>query len=363
MAEQDQDKTQPATPFKLKEARNKGQVAKSLELNSLLIMSAFLFVVYLWGDQFIYQELILESYIFEQSASVSFEPARLVNWLGLIMQEVFMIFIPLIAFLVVIAIASNVIQTGFVFSFFPLKPDLKRINPVAGLKRLFSTKLLFEAVKSFIKLGVFSSILYFTLLGLMPELFGLMHMDPVHYPIRILSMTVEVIVKILLGLMIIALLDVLYTRWEYAKQMRMSHRDVKEEAKRREGDPQVRAKIKELQREAAKRSESLKRVPDADVLITNPTHISIALKYKPEQMRAPILLAKGAGNLASKMRKVANKHQIPVIESKLLARTLFKSIGIDEPVRAEHFDQIAEVYAQLYQASESNLSVRSKNVE
>jgi len=356
MAEEDNDKSEPASPFKLKEARNKGQVAKSLELNSLLVILGFLFVIYLWGDNFIYQDLAVKSYIFEQSHVLNYEPARLVNWMGSIFGELFYVFLPLIAFLLLIAVISNLIQTGFIFSLFPIKPDFKRISPMAGLKRLFSTKLLFEAFKSIVKLVIFSAILYFALSSLLPNLVGLMQMNPDYYPTQVLSMIVEVIMKILFGLIIIALLDVLYTKWDFAKKMKMSPREVKEEVKRREGDPLLRAKIKELQREAAKRRESLNRVPDADVLITNPTHISVALKYKRNDMKAPVLLAKGAGDLALRMKKMAKKHDVPIVENKQLARKLFRELSIDDAIRADHFGNIAEVYANLYEATEMSLT-------
>jgi len=360
MAEEDNDKSEPASPFKLKEAKNKGQVAKSLELNSLLVIMGFLFVIYLWGEQFIYQDLAVKSHILKSSHMLNYEPARLMNWVGSIFRELFMIFLPLIAFLMLIAVISNLIQTGFIFSFFPIKPDLKRISPVAGFKRLFSTKLLFEAFKNIVKLLIFSSILYFALSSLMPKLVGLMQMNPDYYPAQVLSMIVEVIMKILFGLVIIALLDAMYTKWDFAKKMKMSPREVKDEVKRREGDPLLRAKIKELQRETAKRRESLSRVPDADVLITNPTHISVALKYKRKDMKTPILLAKGAGDLALRMKKMAKKNDVPIVENKFLARKLFNELSIDDSIRPEHFGKIAEVYANLYDVTTTNLAMKKK---
>jgi flagellar biosynthesis protein FlhB len=149
-------------------------------------------------------------------------------------------------------------------------------------------------------------------------------------------------------LLIIALLDMLYSRWEYTKRMRMSRREVKEEVKRREGDPHVRAKIKELQREAVKRAGSLRRVPDADVLITNPSHLSVALVYRRETMQAPQVIAKGAGDLALNMRKVARLHRVPLVEQRDLAQQLFRAVGIDEAIGEDLYPLVARILLRVW---------------
>ena len=175
-----------------------------------------------------------------------------------------------------VAVLSNMVQTGPIFTFFPLKPDPKRLNPVQGFKRVFSRRMLFEALKTFVKLGLITATAYFVIDDMFPHLLAMPQIDPKAYPAVLLDAITSLVFKLVLVLLIVALLDLMYTRWDFGKKMRMSRREVKDEHKRREGDPHVRAKIKELQREAAKRSKSLGRVPDADVLITNPTHFAVA---------------------------------------------------------------------------------------
>ena len=340
---QDQDRTEDATPFKLREAKKRGQVSKSLELNSLFMLSFGLLMLYLAGESMIKEELAVSKYIFSHAHAIDFASVSPVSVFAEITTGMFAIFWPVIAGVVVIGILSNFFQTGPVFSFFPLKPDVQRLNPVSGFKRLFSIKLLYESVKSFIKLALFATVVYFFIAGAIPELLSLLDIDPTYYPVFLMSESGELVGKLLLVLLVIAIIDFTYTRWDYAKKMRMSRRDVKEEVKRREGDPHVRARQKELQREAAKRSGSLKRVPEADVLITNPTHLSVALLYKRGEMASPEVIAKGAGDLALKMRQIARKHNIPIVENKKLARTLFKETDINRSIPEKEFPVVAKI--------------------
>lgn len=352
MAEEEKDKSEPASPFKLKEAKKKGQVAKSLEVNSFFAIAGFMLVMYMSGTELIYSDLFVNKNIFEHAHTVNFEPSRLIDWAGGVMRSLFHVFAPLIGVLLLVAVVANLVQVGPVFSPHPLKPDLNRINPVSGFKRLFSIKLLFEAVKSIIKLSLFGGILYFAIKGSIPQLLGLMQMDPDYYPVQLIALVLGIILKIMFGLIIIALLDLIYTRWDFSNKMKMSRREMKEEVKRREGDPHLRAKVRELQREAAKQRESLNKVPDADVLITNPTHLSIALSYKRDEMSAPKVLSKGAGYMAMRMRVIARQHNIPVIEDKKLARMLYRERNVDEPVKEKHFPLVAKIFAKVYAIKE-----------
>lgn len=355
--EEEKDKSEPASPFKLKEARKKGQVAKSLEVNSFFVIAGFMLVIFLSGKSIVYEDLFLNKTIFSQAHIIDFEPARLIDWTGGVMRSLFSVFFPLIGILMLIGAIANLVQVGPIFSPQPLKPDFNRINPISGFKRVFSIKLLFEAAKSIIKLALFASILFFAIKSAMPSLMGLMQMNPDYYTAQLISLILEIILKIMFALFVIALLDLMYTRWDYAKKMRMSRREMKEEVKRREGDPHLRAKIRELQREAAKQRESLNRVPDADVLITNPTHLSIALSYKRDEMSAPKILSKGAGYMALRMRVIAKRNNIPVIENKKLARTLYRERNVDEFVKEKHFPLLAKIFAKAYAIREQQQKV------
>lgn len=347
MAEQEQNRSEPATPFKLREAKRKGQVAKSLEVISFLVILGLLTVMTFWGERMISGQLRLYIQIWEQAPALNFTIPSLFAWSHDVALNVLVILLPLLGLTVLLAILANLFQTGPVFSFFPIKPDIQRLNPVAGFKRLFSIRLLFESLKTVIKLFIFGFILYFALLHLLPVLLGLMATDPDGYPPILLQALSGIIFKLALAMLLIALLDLAYTRWDYAKRMRMSRREMKEEVRRREGDPQVRARIRELQREAAKRSKALKSVPDADVLITNPTHLAVALEYDRDRMDAPCVTAKGAGELAVRMKAVARKHRVAVVENKGLARKLFAETDLGAPIPESSFPVVARILADV----------------
>ena len=351
--QQDQDKTEKATPFKLREAQKRGQVAKSLEFNSFLMLSMALAVTYLIAEEAIQRLLNICKVLFSEAHLVQFEITYLVSMAESLFLEVFGIVSLPIAILIVGSVMSNIVQTGPVFSFFPLKPDMQRINPVSGFKRLFSIKLLFEAAKSVFKIGVLSVVAYFTIVGLLPRILGLLDSAPERASTVALASGKELVFNLLLVLFLIALFDLLYTRWDFAKKMRMSRRDQKEEIKRREGDPKVRARIRELQQEAVKRAGSLQRVPEADVLITNPTHFSVAIRYDRGAMIAPEVTSKGAGDLALKMREVAKQNRVPIVENKRLARALFRRCDIDQSIPETWYPVVAKILVRVFAQRDS----------
>jgi len=355
MAEQEQDQSEQATPFKLEEAKRRGQVAKSLDINTLFLIAGSLVVLMLWGQRFVADALKLVVSVFDRAAVFDFRIPALVGWSTELAMALAQLLAPFLIMVLVLGVLCNIAQTGPIFSAFPLKPDPKRLNPVQGFKNLFSRRLLFQAIKSFIKLILFSAVAYAVVTRMLPDIIGLIAVDPHAYPAAMIDHVSTLVFKIGLALLVVALLDLLYTRWDYAKKMRMSRRELKEEVKRREGDPHVRAKIKELQREAAKRSKSLKRVPEADVLITNPTHYAVALKYDRGAMAAPQVTAKGAGETALKMKQLAARCGVPVMERKVLARELFRAVDIDQPVPAALYEPIARLYAELYAARDAHV--------
>ncbi len=342
-----QEKTEKPTPFKLKEAKNKGQVSKSTEINSLLFLAAMLFLSY------VVSESLMSNYIQFSKTLLEYDPVSLSRPEGLvvlfesIVYSLLDIFWPIIGVIILIAVVGNLIQTGPVFSFFPLKPDAQRLNPVKGFKKIFSKRMIYESVKTFIKIGLFAAIGYICILEFLPSLFAYMDIPPDAYGVKVLGSSRELVAKLLLAVLLVALIDMMYSRWDFMNQMKMSHKDLKDETKRREGDPLIRAKRKELQREALERSKSLANVPDADVLITNPTHISIALKFDQSTMMAPEMIAKGSGEGALKMKEIARKHNVPIVENKPLARLIFKEIGLNRPISENMFPMVAKIYAWL----------------
>ncbi len=348
MAEQEQNRSEPASPFKLREAKKRGSVSKSLEVNSLLILSGFLGLLFFMGSDMVRDQLAINQTLFSNAHNYSFEMSTLLHWIGNISFSALKLLAPLFIMLLIVGPLANILQTGPVFSFFPLKPDWDRINPASGLKRLFSVKLLFEAIKTVIKILIFGMVLYLSIQHLLTPLLGYLYIDPINYARLGLDLTTGLIFKLVMVLAIIAIIDLAFTRWDFLSKMKMSRRELDEEIKRREGDPRIRAKIRELQREALKRSKALKKLPEADVLITNPTHLAIALKYQRGVMIAPEIIAKGAGDLALKMKQVAHLHGIPVLENKPLAQKLFRAASVDEKIPEKLYEEVARVFVWLF---------------
>jgi flagellar biosynthetic protein FlhB len=346
--QQEQDRSEQASPYKLREARNRGQVAKSLEVNSLLIMSAGLAMLYFFGENFIEKQLAYGRDVFGNAHRFSADPSVALGWFEASVHFLVDTFWPLLAAVVIVGILANMFQTGPVFSFFPIKPDFTRLNPVAGFKRLFSKKMIFESIKTFIKLAVFAIVIYACIVAVMPAMYALMGTSPDSYAALLLEQVRTLIYQLLLVVLLIAVIDLAYTKWDFSDRMRMSRREVKEEVKRREGDPQIRGRRRELQKEALKRAASVQKVPDADVLITNPTHLAVALKYQREKMGAPQVIAKGAGEVALKMREIARLNGVAVVENKPLARELFKRVEMDRAVPEDLFPVVAKILAWVY---------------
>lgn len=346
--DQEQNRSEQATPFKLDEARKRGLVAKSVEMNAVAGTLAFAALLALAGRGLFERQMRLDAALLSQAHMLVLSESAAVHWLSASLLESIMLLAPLFAVLLVVGVAASLLQTGLVFSFEPLKPDFSRINPATGLKRLFSTRLLFEAVKNLLKLAVFGYALYAILADLVPLAVGLAQTDPAAYPRLGLDAVGSLVFKLALVMLAVALLDVGYTRREFMKKMMMSRRELRDEHKRREGDPKVKARIRELQREMRKRSQALKRVPEADVLITNPTHVAVALRYRREEHPAPQLVGKGAGELAARMKRLARRHGVPVVEDRPLARRLFLRGAIDAPIGAAEYPRVARILAWVY---------------
>lgn len=348
MAEQEQNRNEAATPFKLEEARKRGTVPKSIDTNSMMMLAAAVIAMHFLGASAVADELRLFQALLVNAHQISFEPDGIVRLLSHVLGQSLGILGPVFALLVVFAILANLGQTGPVFTFVPLKPDLERINPVAGFKRLFSVKLLMESLKTFLKFLLLGAVLYMALNQVFPTLVATLGMGPAAIGHLILPETVSILIKLLVALALIAVLDLAFSRWDFARQLRMSRREVREEVKRREGDPRIKARLRELQREALKRSRSLGRVKDADVLIVNPTRLAVAVKYDKDKVDAPLVIAKGAGFLARRMRAIASKSQVPVVQNKALARALFASVGIDQPVPSDFYSTLAKILLWAY---------------
>jgi flagellar biosynthetic protein FlhB len=345
--EQEQNKTEKATPFKLEEARKHGQVAKSLDFNTLVVVCGLLMALMIWGASRWEELCELCARLFAISADVRLADGGVMALGEQVSRDVVLLIGPFVAAAMLFAALANVVQTGFIFSTHPLKPQFERINPVAGFKRIFNQKMSFEAFKSVLKLCCFAAVTIGFFLALWPKLPNAATDDVREQLAWLGSMALALLFRLGLVLLVVGILDLSFTRWQFARQMRMSRRELKDEVKRREGDPLIRQKIRELQRENAKQARSMSRLPEADVLITNPTHFAIALHYVRDRMDAPIVIAKGADKWAAEMRKLASTHGVPIMERRRLARELFRKSRIDQPIPLEAFVEVARVYAEL----------------
>ncbi len=348
MAEQDADLSEQATPHKLDEARKKGSVARSADFNAMAMMAALVLALYGSGWDALRQGMLMQQRLLARASRQSWQVDAVAAWLGQLLTDWLHLMAPLFLTLVVVAVLSNLFQTGPIFSLHPLVPDLERINPASGLKRIFALRTLFEAAKSIVKLAILGTVVYLLVKAAIPGLLGLSAMEPKGYARMLLALAGSLLVKLVLTLLAIALLDLGYTRWEYARRMRMSKRDIRDESKQREGDPRIRSRIRELRKEMLKRSKAVAKVASADVLITNPTRLAVALSYSHGKSGAPQVVAKGAGGLARKMRALAGQHGIPVVQNRALARALFREVDYDGYVPEKLYPQVARIMVWVY---------------
>jgi flagellar biosynthesis protein FlhB len=358
--EPEQNRTEPATPFKREEARKRGQVAKSLDVNTTLIIVGFIVLLVVAAPGAAQRLGIACSELFALASS----DADLAVVIASFARSLAEFLIPIAMAALVLGIVANLVQTGPIFSAHPIKPQFNRLNPVAGFKRVYNKRMLFEAFKAVLKIALLGVVVAAFFVGLWPAFTTLENSGTAFQLAWLGSTTQTLAVRLALVLVAIGLLDLVYSRWQFGKQLMMSRREIKEEVKRREGDPLVRQKIRELQRENLKQSRSLGRVAEADVLITNPEHLAIALKYVRGEMSAPVILAKGADLWAAQMRALAREHGIPIEERKPLARLLFRRGAIDGPIPPESFLEVARVYASLAErAARLRAMVRASAVE
>lgn len=348
MAEQDSDLTEQATPYKLEQARRKGSVARSPEAVSAVMLVGLVVSIYANAWDGLKMTMRLQIGILARTSHLEWTSVGMAHWLGQVLLGVLNVLGPLFLVLVVVAVLANVAQTGPVLSLEAVKPDLNKLNPMNGVKRLFSMRTLYESMKSLVKLTLLGWLSWLTIRALIPGLIGLVLQDPKGYLRELVALAASLLVKLVLILVGIAVVDLVFVRWDFAKRMRMSKRDVRDESKNREGDPRIRARIRQLRRDMLKRSQSMRKVASADVLITNPTHLAIAVCYDHGTSAAPQVVAKGAGDLAHKMRDIATRNNIPIVQNRALARALFREVGYDDYVPEKLYPQVAKIMVWVY---------------
>lgn len=362
MADQDMDKSQPATPYKLQKAKERGQVAKSRDLISAVTFTASMAFLASQGWDTWRRLFQIDRLILTQVGNVEATQPAMWHLIEQIVRAALELGAPFLVTLVLSAIAGNLLQTGPILSFEPIKPSWERINPVQGFKKIFSLRTLFDGARAILKLVLLGLVAYFSLRSLAPQFYHLASLSAPRFVHTLLDDLAALGLRMSAMLVFIAILDFMYTRREFGKKMRMSRKELKDEFKHREGDPRIRSRLRKLRQEMLKRSRSLSKTRHADVLITNPTHVAVALRYVHGEMESPQLVAKGAGALAMVMRKIAAKHHIPVVQNRALARALFRSLDIDRSVPPALYADVARIIVWVFamrRARERGLAERT----
>lgn len=346
------EKTEKATPYKLQKAKEQGQVSKSAELNTCVFLLVLLVIASaLWPSSLV-QIKALVTHLLVLTARVPFSVDSMGRLHQFLLSKITLLWLPFALAGILSIILSTVAQTGFVWSGKPLAPDFKRLDIVKGFKRLFSSKALFETGKNSLKLTLVFLLLTVSMRHELSTLLSFMITAPTHYIPLLMKLLFKILLQLLSLLFAMALIDKLYTRWKFAKDNRMSKQELKDEYRQREGDPKIKAKIKQLQQQLRQKTASLEHVKTADVVITNPTHLAIALKYDRGLMPAPKVVCKVQGELVKQVKLLAARHQIPIIENKLFARALFATTELNQWIHREHFPIAALIFREIYRQRE-----------
>lgn len=342
-----QERSQPATPRRLEEARGRGQVAKSTEVNTaIVLLVSFLTLRVVGGRIFetlgsnveFYLSSIDTADVTRASVFRIFSPAlRVMLTAGL----------PVIVAALVAGLFANLIQTGILFSLHPLKPDLSRISPISGAKRLLSVKALIDLARSLLKLSLLVWVFWAVVKDNIDQMMTIPFTDPRSSWLVIPSIAFEAAMKAIAVLIVIAVLDFLWQRYQHKKGLRMTHREVRQERKDAEGDPLMRSRVRERGRALATR-RMMADVPTADVVITNPTEIAVALKYDSIAASAPTVVAKGERLVAMRIRALAEENEVPIVENVPLAQTLNRATEVGDEIPASIYQAVAEVLAFVY---------------
>jgi flagellar biosynthetic protein FlhB len=350
MSDQEQDdtqKTEDPTPKKLEESRKKGQVALSREINNwIMLLAATIIVAALSPSVLGNLKEHMRLYI-EQAHMMPSLPGGFSDTLGESLWAVIGILLLPLLILIFAAFIGPFIQVGPLFAPEVIKPDISKISPVRGFKRLFSMRSLMEFAKGVLKLAIITSVGVILLYPFYDRVEHFVGMPVPAVLDELLMLIIRLMAGVLVALIVIAVIDILFQRNEHYKKMRMTKQELKDEYKQTEGDPHVRARLRQLRSEKA-RQRMMQAVPEADVVITNPTHFSIALKYDPEQMDAPVCVAKGVDDVAMRIREIARENDIVLYENPPLARVLYDTVELDEMVPPEHYKAVAEVISYVF---------------
>jgi flagellar biosynthetic protein FlhB len=342
-----QERTERATPRRREKARERGQVAKSVDLNAAGIICLGFTALFLVGPHLVgrVQEMMRHTMANAPSIAVSdptFHTVFVDNITGFLTTMA-----PVFIAMTAIGFAINVLQVGFKITPKAMEPKFEKLNVVSGLKRLFSMRSAVQMVRDPLKMAAVALIAFLAISSEFESFFGLPDLSVSQLGTMLGRLALITALKIGAAILVIGIIDFIYQRYEFEKSIKMSKQEIKDESKDTEGNPEIRARTRQIQRQMA-RQRMMASVPEADVVVTNPTHLAVALKYDPDQMDAPTVLAKGQRLIAEKIKQIAREHGIPIIEDKPLARSLYKLCDVGDLIPARLYKAVAEILAHIY---------------
>ncbi len=348
-AEDKEGKTEKATPKKRQDARKKGQVFQSRELSSAFLLVLVFLYLKIFG-KYIYIELAaFTNKMFEEYAKT--RNFYTINGFSVLFIDTMTVLLktvgPVFAIAVVASLVGAYSQVGFIFTLDPIAIKLNRLNPIQGFKRIFSLRGLTELLKALIKILIVGSVVYFFLKNEVYNILRLMYLGAAQSGTYIVNTSINAALKICMLLVIFGIIDYGYQWWEYEKSLRMSKQELKEEYKQVEGNPEVKSRIKQKQRQISMK-RMMHEVPDADVVITNPTHYAVAVKYDAKLHEAPFVVAKGQNYIAIRIKDIARQNKVEIVENKELARTIYNTVEVGELIPPELYQAVAEILAYIY---------------
>ncbi|WP_456323627.1 flagellar biosynthesis protein FlhB [Hydrogenimonas sp.] len=344
----DQEKTEEPTQKKIEDAKKEGNVPKSMDTSGFItLLVAVITFIALTGWIFDRLKAIYRYYI--HFVGVELSPALMMEIAIHTVIQVLIMVLPLALPVAIAGMVAAWAQFGFIFTTKPLVPDFTKIDPLKGAKNLFSLKKLVESVKITIKVAAVFGVAFTVFLGFIKELTSVSHAPLPQQVAWLADRAMMLATLMLVLLLVLALVDLMFVRYNYFKGLRMSKQEIKDEMKQLDGNPEIKAKIRQIQMEMA-RKRMLAEVPNADVVITNPTHFAVALQYKEQEGRAPKVVAKGADLIALKIREIARENGVQIVENPPLARELYKHVEIDQEIPEQFYQAVAEVLAFVYKS-------------
>jgi flagellar biosynthetic protein FlhB len=341
-----EERTEEPTEKRRREYREKGQVAQSREVNTAMLLTGALILWSFYAPVFWknLKSFLIIFWSISSEFNVTFLSVRLM--MLFVLQNMASLLWPLLLSCLVLGFFSSYLQIGWLITAKPLLPDLKKLDPIKGMSKFVSKRSFFEAAKSFGKVSMVAALAYWTLFDRFDQFLGLAGADLEDVVSFMADVMFVILLKCCFLLFIIAVADYYFSRHEMEKKMKMTKQEVKQEHKESEGDPQVKQRVRTIQREMSKK-RMMADVPKSDVIITNPTHYAVAIQYKREEMNAPVVVAKGADYMAMKIREIGKLHNVPLVENRVVARALYQ-VETGKPIPEQMFKAVAEILAYVY---------------